>query len=92
MELREEVREQIAQHMGRRVSRAHQLLDGLFQNPVVNVKAVERMTDLSQPAANALTAALAETGILKELTGQRRDRFFMFETYLSLFEERWRRS
>lgn len=92
VELREEVREQIAQHMGRRASRAHQLLDGLFQNPVVNVKDVERMTNLSQPAANALTAALAEVGILKELTGQRRNRVFMFETYLSLFEERGRRS
>lgn len=92
VELREEVREQIAQHMGRRASRAHQLLDGLFQNPVVNVKDVERMTDLSQPAANALTTALAEVGILKELTGQRRNRVFMFETYLSLFEERGRRS
>ena len=92
VELREEVREQIAQHMGRRASRAHQLLDGLFRNPVVNVKDVERMTDLSQPAANALTTALAEMGILKELTGQRRNRVFMFETYLSLFEERGRRS
>jgi Fic family protein len=92
VELREEVREQIAQHMGRRASRAHQLLDGLFQNPVVNVKDVERMTDLSQPAANALTTALAKMGILKELTGQRRNRLFMFETYLSLFEERGRRS
>jgi Fic family protein len=92
VELREEVREQIARHMGRRASRAHQLLDGLFQNPVVNVKDVERLTDLSQPAANALTTALAGMGILKELTGQRRNRLFMFETYLSLFEERGQRS
>ncbi len=92
VELREKVREQIAQHMGRRTARAHQLLDGLFQNPVVNVKEVERMTNLSQPAANALTTALAEIGILKELTGQRRNRLFVFETYLSLFGERKQRS
>ncbi len=91
VELREKVRDQIAQSMGRRVSRAHQLLDGLFQNPVVNVKDVERMADLSQPAANALTNTLAEMGILKELTGQRRNRMFMFETYLNLFEERGQR-
>ena len=91
VELREEVREQIAQRIGRRTARAHQLLDGLFQRPVVNVRDVKELTGLSQPAANALTNTLAEMAILTELTGQRRNRMFMFERYLALFEERRQR-
>ena len=41
--------------------------------------------------AHALTNTLAEMGTLKELTGRRRNRMFMFETYLDLFEERGQR-
>ena len=90
--LREEVREQIATHMGSRAARAHQLLDGLLKSPVVNVKDVERMTGLSQPAANALANRLEELGILREITGRRRNRMFSFDRYLMLFEERTRRA
>jgi Fic family protein len=92
VELREEVRDQITRRVGRRASRAHQLLDGLFQNPVVNVKDVKRITGLSQPAANALANTLATMGILSESTGGRRNRVFMFDRYLALFEERGQRA
>jgi Fic family protein len=92
VELREDVREQIARGVGRRASRAHHLLDGLFKNPVVNVKDVKRITGLSQPAANALANTLATMGILSESTGGRRNRVFMFDRYLALFEERGQRA
>jgi Fic family protein len=88
VDLREEVRDQITRRMGRRAARAHQLLDGLFQDPVVNVKEVIKRTGLSQPAANDLTNRLRDIGILRELTGRRRNRLFMFARYLALFEER----
>jgi Fic family protein len=78
--------------VGRRASRAHHLLDGLFKNPVVNVKDVKRITGLSQPAANALANTLATMGILSESTGGRRNRVFMFDRYLALFEERGQRA
>jgi len=90
--LREEVREQIATHMGSRATRAHQLLEGLFKSPVVNVKDVKQMTGLSQPAANALANRLEELGILREITGRRRNRMFTFDRYLMLFGERTQRT
>jgi Fic family protein len=91
VDLREEIRKHTGQLMGRRAGRAHQLLDLLFQHPVVNVKDVQRMTGLSQPTANKLVNTLNEMGILVELTGKRRNRLFMFGRYLALFEERAQR-
>jgi len=92
VELREELRGQIGQRLGRRTARAQQLLDGLFQSPVVSVKDVQRITGLSQPSANKLVNALTQMNVLQEFTGRRRDRLFMFGRYLGLFEERQERS
>jgi Fic family protein len=86
--LREDARAEINQRLGRRASSALQLLETLFRDPIVNVKSVGRITDLSQPAANALTNALEEIGILRETTGKKSYRMFAFERYLRLFEER----
>ena len=50
------------------------------------------VTDLSQPAANALTNALEEIGVLRETTGRKKHRLFAFDRCLKLFEEREQRS
>jgi len=64
------------------------LLEHLFRNPVVNVRRVEEVTGLSQPAANALTNAMEEVGVLREMTGRKTYRVFGFDRYLQLFQER----
>ncbi|MEX2374316.1 MAG: hypothetical protein WD942_01860 [Dehalococcoidia bacterium] len=56
------------------------------------MKRVGEVTELSQPAANALTNALEEIGILRETTGRKTYRMFAFDRYLKLFEERDQRS
>ncbi|MEZ4416151.1 MAG: Fic family protein [Gemmatimonadota bacterium] len=90
--LREEARAEISQKLGRRAGTGLLLLDDLFRNPIVNVKRVSNVTDLSQPAANALTNALEEIGMLRETTGRKKYRLFAFDRYLRLFEERDQRS
>ena len=86
--LREDVRTEIREGLGRRASSALTLLDALFKRPIVNVRAVESITSLSQPAANALTNAMVEAGILEEMTGRQTYRVFSFQRYLDLFDER----
>ena len=86
--LREELRQEIGYGLGRRSSSGLRLLDHLFQNPVVTVKAVQEAVDLSQPAAGALVGELERIGILQEVTGRRRNRIYRFESYLDLFSER----
>lgn len=86
--LREEIRVDINERMGRRAGSALQLLDYLFQTPIVNVRRVEEATGLSQPAANALTNAMEGIGVLQEITGKKTYRVFAFDRYLELFAER----
>lgn len=86
--LREVERTRIGRELGRRTRSGLQLLEALFRNPIVNVKRVQEITGLSQPAANALTNAMEEVGILQETTGKKTYRVFAFQRYLELFEER----
>lgn len=90
--LREEWRDKIATRLKRRAANGLRLLDGLFRNPLVEVKTVESMLKLSQPAALRLVDAMVEAGALMEMTGRRRDRVFEFHEYLKLFQERDRRA
>ncbi len=46
---------------------------------------------LSQPAANALTNAMVDIGLLCEMTGGKTYRVLAFDRYLRLFEEREQR-
>ncbi|MEO5704265.1 MAG: Fic family protein [Candidatus Limnocylindrales bacterium] len=63
-------------------------LDHLFQQPVINVDALHKALDVSWPTANKLVQQLVERGLLKERTGQRRNRVFRYEPYLALFADR----
>jgi len=86
--LREETRVEISQKLGRRTGSALDLLEALFRHPIVDVKRVKQVTRLSQPAANALTNAMADVGILREVTGRKTYRVFAFDRYLDLFQEK----
>jgi hypothetical protein len=88
VDLREEARTEISQQLGRRSGTGLLLLESLFRHPIVNVKRVGDLTGLSQPAANALSNALEEIGILRETTGRKTYRMFAFERYLELFQEK----
>lgn len=77
--------------LGRRSANALRLLDLLFQDPAVTAKSTEELLGISQPAASALVNTLAEAGVLRETTGRRKNRVFVFESYLRLFRERAKR-
>ena len=83
--LREEDRARIAASSGRRSPNAHALLDRLYEFPLVSAKRVQELVDVSQPTAGALLKDLTRVGILREVTGRRRDRLFAYDRYLALF-------
>ena len=62
------------------------MLERLYALPVVTVGSVQRMTGTTYSAANELVGRLEEQGILKEITGRRRNRVFRYEGYVGLFE------
>lgn len=70
---------------GRRTDTALILLTHLFDNPVIRIKQVEQICNLSTKAANDLVNLFHQHSILKEISGQARYRIFCFEPYLDLF-------
>jgi Fic family protein len=67
------------------------LLDMLFEQPIVSVNWVRSRLNVSYPTANKLVGSLEQLGLLREATGQRRNRVFRYEPYLDLFEQDDRR-
>jgi hypothetical protein len=51
----------------------------------VNARMVAAATGLSHPTAYKLTDRFVTRGLLREITGAKRDRLFRFDAYLALF-------
>ena len=60
----------------------------LFKTPVVDAKMVGDVSAISPPTAYKLIARFVEAGLLKEITGAKRGRLFLFDPYLSLFKRK----
>ncbi len=63
------------------------ILDRLFSQPLVNAAWVERSIGVSQPTANAILLRFEKSGVLREITGQRRNRVYRYDAYLTLFDQ-----
>jgi Fic family protein len=86
IELKKQLEETIHPQFGRKSKQAFSLLQHLFKNPILDTNEVKRETQLSFKAANDLVADFEKQGILKEITGQTRNRLFVFDAYLNLFQ------
>lgn len=85
LKLKEQIENDIKAKMGRRSNSALILLTALFKDPIVTIDQAAKISNLSYKAANDLVAAMQEQGLLKEITGQSRNRIFVFDQYLSVF-------
>ena len=70
---------------GRRAEAAHKLLEALFSKPMVSIKGVQAITNLSPKAAGELVNLFVDNGLLQEVSNQQRNRTFAFTKYLNLF-------
>jgi len=57
----------------------------LFKKPIVTVNQSKEITGLSYNATNALISDFIHANILKEMTGNSRNRVFIFDEYLNQF-------
>lgn len=74
-------------NMGKRVPSAKLLLDQLFQRPVVDAEAVATATHLSPVSVYKLIEDFVKLGILREMTGYKRNRIFVFDEYFTIFKQ-----
>ena len=64
-----------------------QFLDSLFQRPFVRVNHVAEDLGVSYPTANNLVGLFTAHGVLREVTGQGRNRLFMYHGYIDILEQ-----
>lgn len=87
LQLREQHRGAITEHLGRAAGNGHRVLESLFDHPIVSVADVQQQTNTTYAAANTLVARLVEHGILNEMTGYARNRRFRYAAYIALFND-----
>jgi Fic family protein len=87
LNLREEHRRVIADSLGRAAGKGHRVLDYLYAHPIVSVNVIQELIGTTYPAANDLVARLESEGILREITGQARNRRFRYQSYIDLFKD-----
>lgn len=84
--LREQYDSKIAT-LGRKVPQARKLLIHLFSNPIVNIKNVSEVLEVSYRSANNLVNDMTNLNILQEKTGYSRNRLFEMKDYVMLFRK-----
>lgn len=62
-------------------------LDHLFVQPITTPQLLAAALDVRYATANNLAARLVEIGVLAEMTGYRRNRRFVYQRYVDLFEK-----
>ncbi|HCX30247.1 MAG TPA: cell filamentation protein Fic [Blastocatellia bacterium] len=84
--LRDEHRVAINKEMGSSAGTGLRLLDYLYEQPMINVRMVERHLQSSFVTASKLVDQLVKLEILRETTGGQRNRRYAYSPYLALFE------
>lgn len=75
------------QQARRRASTTLQVFRMLCERPLTSINQVSKRTGLSFPTAAKAMEALIALGIVREVTGQRRNRVFAYEQYLNILSE-----
>jgi Fic family protein len=84
--LREQHTEVVNKSLGSSAASGLRLLDYLYQQPIINVRLVEKHLQSSFVTANKLVEQFVKLDILKETTGGQRNRRYSYLSYLALFE------
>jgi Fic family protein len=84
MHLSKSTEEKITE-LGARSSDAHKIVDYLYSNPVIDAQKVAEIIEKNPQSAYQLISKLENLKILKEITGSQRNRLYIFDDYLDIF-------
>ncbi len=87
LSLRERHRQVITDHFGRAAGNGNRVLEHLYRHPIVVVNDVRTISRTSYAAANNLVTQFVTHGVLHEMTGQKRNRRFIYREYVDLFHD-----
>lgn len=66
---------------------AIKLLEQLFYTPIISAQSVQKSLMLSHPSSNKLIGKFLKLGILKEITGKKKDKRYAYTQYLDILSE-----
>ncbi|MFC2106838.1 Fic family protein [Bacteroidota bacterium] len=72
--------------LGSRSKNAILVLNGLFEKPIIDAQSVKQITGLSLPSSYKMLDDLEELEIIKEITGGKRGKLYVFDEYIKLFK------
>ena len=75
------------QQLRRAAASALQIHEYMQRKPIANIRATARALKLSIPTVTGALSHLVRLGIVEEVTGKRRDRFFTYSRYFNIVSE-----
>ena len=87
IDLKEKLLAETVSTFGKSAKNGQLLLKHLFGQPVISIQHVHELLGVTSKTANDLVKLCADKGILKEVTGNKRNRLFAFEAYLTLLKK-----
>ncbi len=85
LQLQKQVEQKI-KTLGRSAVNAQKITEYLYNRPMINAEKVSSVAGISYPSAYKLIGNLQRLGIIKEITGGKRGREYIFEQYIDLFQ------
>ncbi len=73
------------QSLGSRAKNALKVVEYLYQHPMIDTKKTKEITGLTMPSVYKLIGKLESLNIIKEQTGAKRGKLYLFEEYIDLF-------
>jgi Fic family protein len=85
VQLRESHRNIVTTYFSRSAGLTYQLLEYLYERPIITVNGAAKVTGLSYANANRLVMKLQEYGLLHQMDKYQRNRRFIYSDYLAMF-------
>ena len=85
LKLKKEVDDKL-QSLGSRSTNTQMIVEHLYQRPIIDVQKAKVITNLSLPSAYKLIEVMEKLNVIKEITGAKRGKLYLFEDYLKLFK------
>lgn len=87
VQLREQHRQLISEKLGRAAHNGLNVLEHLYQTPIIQVRNAADWTGTTYANANNLVSKLEEIGLLREISGKARNRVFSYDPYVNIFRD-----
>lgn len=86
VKLRDEIELNKLITLGRKQADAKQLINALYKTPIMHGTQIAEITNTHASTANRLIKDFETLGILREFTGYKRNRMYIFEPYVNCFK------